>query len=79
MSNGKTVIILLIAWLIKKISLYKMSFFPETYTHSRNKIKVWLDLSNYEIKSNLKSAAGGDTSKSEIKYWKIIKSNKWCK
>ena len=45
-----------------------MSFFPETYTHSRNKIKVRLDLSNYEIKSNLKSAAGGDTSKSEIKY-----------
>ena len=50
--------------MIKKISLDKISFFPETCTCSKNKIKVWLDLSNYAIKSNWKSAAGGDTSKS---------------
>ena len=60
MLNGKTMIILLTVGLIKKhISLYKMSYFPETYTHSKIKIKVELDLSNYET---LKSAAGIDTS-----------------
>ena len=42
-----------IVGLIKKMSLYKMSYFPEPYTYSKNKIKVELDLSNYAIKSDL--------------------------
>ena len=46
MSNGKVMIVLWIVWSIKKISLYKMSYIPEPYTHSKNKIKVDLDLSN---------------------------------
>ena len=53
MSNGKATIILLIAGLIKKKSLYKMSYFPELYTHCKNKKKFELDLSNYIKKSDL--------------------------
>ena len=49
---------------IKKISLNKMSHFPEAYTHSKTKIKFELHLSNYTRKSDLKSAIGIDTSKS---------------
>ena len=47
----------------KKIYLYKMSHFTDTYSHSKKKIKFELDLSNYATKSDLKSAAGTDTSK----------------
>ena len=54
MSNGKFMLILLIVGLIKKILLYKMSYFPESHTHSKNKIKVELDLANYTTKSDLK-------------------------
>ena len=38
-------IIYLIVVLIKKILLYKMSYFPEPYNHIKNKIKVELDFS----------------------------------
>ena len=31
-----------------------MSYFPELYDHSKNKIKVELDLFNYATKSDLK-------------------------
>ena len=40
------------------ISLYKMSYFPEPYTGSKNKIKVELYLANYAAKSDLKKAKG---------------------
>ena len=40
-----------------------MSYFPEPYTHSKSKIKVELDLSNYVTNSDLKSAAEDYTSK----------------
>ena len=50
MSNGKAMIIFLTVRLIIKISLYKMSYFLEPYTHSKNKMKVELDLSNYAKK-----------------------------
>ena len=40
--------------LIREIFVYKMSYFPEPYTRSQNKIKVELDLSNYATKSDLK-------------------------
>ena len=62
MSNVKVTIIRLIV-LIKKVLLYKMSYFPEPYTHSRNKRKVELDLSNYATKSDLKGITGINTSK----------------
>ena len=54
MSNGKATIILLIVGFIEKISLYKMSYFPEPYTCSKNKIKCELDLPNYATKSDPK-------------------------
>ena len=62
MSNGKTMIILSTVGLIKKMSLYKISYFSEPYTGSKNKIKIKLDLSNYETKSDLKNATSVDTS-----------------
>ena len=42
MSNGKTITILLTVGLIKKIYFYKMGYFPQPYTHSKNKIEVEL-------------------------------------
>ena len=49
----------LTAGLIKKISLYNMSYFPEPYSLNKNKIKAELDLSYYATQSNFK---GGQTS-----------------
>ena len=40
--------------------------FLELYTHSKNKIKVELDLSNYAAKSDLKSAAGVDADELDV-------------
>ena len=37
MSNGKIIIILLITEVIRKIPLYKMSYFSESDTHSKKK------------------------------------------
>ena len=54
MSNGKVIIICLIVGLKENISLYKMSYFPERYTHSKSKIKVKLYLLNNATKSDLK-------------------------
>ena len=42
MLNGKAMIILLIGGLIKKISLYRISYFPEPYTHSKKQNKNWI-------------------------------------
>ena len=61
--NEKVVVTDLKVKVIKKISLYKMSYYPETYTYNKNKIKVYLDLSNYAIKSDLKDEIGVNTSK----------------
>ena len=49
MSNGY-----LIVGFMKKILLYKMSYFSEPYTHSKNKIKVEVDSSNCATKSDFK-------------------------
>ena len=62
MSNGKVMIIHLIVGLIKKILLYKLSYFPDPYTHSKNEIKVEVDFSNFATKSDVKNATGFDTS-----------------
>ena len=40
-----------------------MSYFPEPYSHSENKIKFELDWPNCIANSDLKGAAGIDTSK----------------
>ena len=58
----KATIILLIVRSIKNILLYKISYFPEPYTRSKNQIKLVLDLSNYATKSDFKNTAGEDTS-----------------
>ena len=36
------------SWFDEKETVYKMSYFTEPYTHSKNKSEVELDLSNYE-------------------------------
>ena len=62
MSNAKVMIMHLIMGSIKKILLYKMSYFPEPYTNSKNKIKIDLNLSFYETKPDLKNVTGVDKS-----------------
>ena len=52
MSNGRLMMICLIAGLIKKTFFYKMSYFPEQYTRGKSKIKVKLNFFNYEAKSD---------------------------
>ena len=47
MWSEKVMIIHLIARLIKNISLCNMSYFPEPYNHSKNKIKVEFYMSKY--------------------------------
>ena len=62
MSNGKVLIIHLIVGLMKVILLYKVSHFPEP-THSKNKLKIDLNLFSYATKSDLKNGTGADKSK----------------
>ena len=63
MSLGKVLIIYLIDGKIKKKKLlYQMSYFPESDSHNRSKIKVELDLFNYTKKSNLNEESGIYTS-----------------
>ena len=52
--KGKAIIIPLTVGLLKKISLYKMSYFPKPYSQNKNKIKVELDLSHYATQSDFK-------------------------
>ena len=54
MLSRKVMIILLIVGYIKKISLYKMSYYADPDSYGRNKIKVELDLTNYARKSGIK-------------------------
>ena len=44
MTNGKVMITHLIVVLIKEISVYKMTYFPEPHTRSRDKMETKLDL-----------------------------------
>ena len=62
LSNGKTLIVISTVRLIKRILLYKMSYFPEPYAHSQNKITVELYLSNSAAEFDLKSATSVDNS-----------------
>ena len=68
MSNGKAMIIDLIAGLIKKI-LHKMSqYFPKPYDRFGRNVKTELDLFNYATKADLKGATGVDASKLAAKF-----------
>ena len=49
------------SWFDKKVTLYKISYYSELYSHSKN-VKVELDLANYATKFDLKHAVGVDTS-----------------
>ena len=42
-------------------------YFPKTYGHRGENVKVRLDLSNYAIKADLKGKTGVDTSNSAAK------------
>ena len=67
MSNGKAIIILLLAGLMKK-TLYKMSqYFPKPYNRFGGTLKVELDLSNYATRTDLKGATGTDKSNLALK------------
>ena len=55
--------------LITKISLYKMFYFPKSYSHSKNTIKAQLDLFNYATKSDLLQKGWFDWYK--VRYWKV--------
>ena len=62
MLNDKATIILLIVGLIKKISLYKKSYFPEQYTHNTTKKKLNQICVIMQQKLTLKNATGVDKS-----------------
>ena len=62
-SNGKAIIILFIARLIRKMLLYKVSkYFLNQYESFGKNVKVGLELSNYAAKADLKGAFGVDRS-----------------
>ena len=67
--NGKAMIILLIAGLIKK-TLYKMGQYFQyfkPYNRFEGNVKVELDLFNYAPKTDLKGATGTDASNLALK------------
>ena len=76
MSNGKVMIVHLIAGLIKKIQsnewiqfhCIKMSqYFPKPYEPFGGDINVKVDLSNYATKTDIKDIAHIDTSRFALK------------
>ena len=76
MSNKKGMKIHLIIGQIKKISLNKISNFPEPYSCNKKKIKVELDFFKYATKSDLQNATGINTSKFAKKAdLAVLKSN----
>ena len=54
--------------MIKTVSLYKISYFAESYARSKNKTKFELKLSNYATKSDLEKATDADTSQFAKKF-----------
>ena len=54
MSNGKDMIIHLIAGLIKKDLVLMSNYFRKCYKHFDGEISVKVDLSNYATKTDLK-------------------------
>ena len=67
MSNGKVMIVYLIAGLIK-MTLHKMSqYFPKLYEPFDGDINVKVDLSNYATKTDIKNISHIDTSSFALK------------
>ena len=62
MPKVKAMVIHLIAGLIRNISLYRKSYYPEPESHCRNKTKVELYFSCYETKSKISKARCVDAS-----------------
>ena len=58
MSDGKAMIINLIAGLIKNTSYKNGQYFPKPYRSFKGNVKVELDLSSYAAKAELKNATG---------------------
>ena len=56
-------------WIGKKVSLDKMSYFPEAYIRSENQVKVELDLFHYAKKPAPKGSTGRSTTDLVKKYW----------
>ena len=77
MSNGKVMIVHLIAGLIKKdfVWFYQLQFhcikmsqyFPKTYESNGGDIDVQVDLSNYATKTDIKNISHIDTSRFAFK------------
>ena len=63
MSDGKAMIINLIAGLIKNTSYKNGQYFPKPYRSFKGNVKVELDLSSYAPKAELKNATGVYASK----------------
>ena len=62
MPKLKAMVIHLIAGLIRNISLYKKSYYPEPDSHCRNKTKVKLYFSCYARKSKISKTTCVDAS-----------------
>ena len=54
-----------------------MSYYPETDSHIRDKVKVVLDLSNYATEKELEHATGIDTSDLTAKKIYCFESWSW--
>ena len=48
-------------WIEKVISIYKMNYFPETYSDGKNEIKFVLDIFRYAKKNDLKEVTRYNT------------------
>ena len=67
MSNGKDMIIHLIAGLIKKDLIQMSQYFPKPYKPFSGNINVKVDFSNYVTKTNLKNISHVDVSSFALK------------
>ena len=67
MSNGKDMIIHLIAQLTKKDLMQMSKYFPKQYEPSGGDINVKVDLSNYATKTDLKNVTHVDVNSFALK------------
>ena len=68
MSNGNSMITVLIVGLIKKISYKMIQYFPKPFnSHLGDSIKVKIDLSNFAAKADIKNISQVDTSSVALK------------
>ena len=62
MLNGKVIMIHLIVGSIKKTSYKTSKYFPKPYEALGGNINVWVDLSNYATKDDIKNITHVDLS-----------------